>query len=62
MIRSTFERRVNIDLQTQINELSNVIHNKLYLINDKTLHDTIIKDLKSNKLSLNQLKTLNSFI
>jgi hypothetical protein len=62
MIRSTFEKRVNIELQTQINELSNSIQYNLYMVNDQSLKNEIFKNLKRNKLSLKQLKIINSLL
>ena len=37
-----------------------MINKKLYILNDKTLHDTIVKNLKENKLSLPKLTYLNT--
>jgi hypothetical protein len=62
MIRSTFERRLNIDVQKNINELLIVIQYNLYIVNDNYLKNEIVKNLKDNNLSLKQLKTVNSLL
>lgn len=66
MSRKSFTERFNSEVgsisQTQVNKnkLAKIINKKLYILNDKTLHNTIVKDLKDNKLSLPKLKELNT--
>ena len=66
MNRKSFTERFNSEVgsmsQTQVNKnkLAKVINSKLIILNDKTLRDTIVKNLKENKLSLPKLKELDT--
>ena len=66
MSRKSFTERFNSEVgsmsQTQVNKnkLAKIINDKVYILNDKSLHDAIIKNLKANKLSLPKLKDLNT--